>query len=187
MVSNSSKRMVVKIFSKFYDFYWQNLKLKSLKFKYKGENVFISNDFNFKESKNISIGSHTYIGPNATIYGHGGVIIEKGVIIGPYLTIYSANHNYSGDVSFIPYDEMLIFKQVHIKDAVWIGGNVIISPGVTIGEGAVVAAGSVVVKNVDPYTIVGGNPAIKIGIRNNIEKFNSLKMEEMLYVKYKYE
>ena len=32
-------------------------------------------------------------------------------------------------------------------------------PGVTIGEGALVAAGSVVTKSVDPYTVVGGNPA----------------------------
>ncbi|MCL1944303.1 MAG: acyltransferase [Firmicutes bacterium] len=46
-----------------------------------------------------------------------------------------------------------------IKDKVWIGFNCIITKGVTIGEGAIVAAGSVVTKNVQPYTIVGGNPA----------------------------
>jgi acetyltransferase-like isoleucine patch superfamily enzyme len=48
---------------------------------------------------------------------------------------------------------------VVIRDKAWIGFNVIILKGVTIGEGAVVAAGSVVTKNVDPYTLVGGNPA----------------------------
>ena len=46
-----------------------------------------------------------------------------------------------------------------IKDKCWIGFNVIILKGVTIGEGAVVAAGSVVTKNVEPYTLVAGNPA----------------------------
>lgn len=46
-----------------------------------------------------------------------------------------------------------------IKDAVWIGMRAVIMPGVTIGEGAVIAANSVVTKDVEPYAIVGGNPA----------------------------
>ncbi|EOH99885.1 hypothetical protein UAW_00380 [Enterococcus haemoperoxidus ATCC BAA-382] len=46
-----------------------------------------------------------------------------------------------------------------IKSDAWIGMNAMIMPGVTIGEGAVIAAGSMVIKDVPPYTIVGGNPA----------------------------
>ena len=46
-----------------------------------------------------------------------------------------------------------------IGDGVWIGARAIILPGVTIGEGAVVAAGAVVTKDVDPWAVVGGNPA----------------------------
>ncbi len=46
-----------------------------------------------------------------------------------------------------------------VKDDVWISTGVIILSGCTIGEGAVIAAGSVVTKSVEPYTIVGGNPA----------------------------
>ena len=42
---------------------------------------------------------------------------------------------------------------------VWIGGSVLLRPGVKVGTGAVVAAGSVVVKDVPPFAIVGGNPA----------------------------
>ncbi len=52
-----------------------------------------------------------------------------------------------------------------IGDGVWIGMRAMIMPGVTIGEGAMVAANSVVTKNVDPYTIVGGNPARVIRAR----------------------
>ena len=48
---------------------------------------------------------------------------------------------------------------VSICDKAWIGFNSIVLKGVTIGEGAIVAAGSVVVADVRPWTIVGGNPA----------------------------
>lgn len=46
-----------------------------------------------------------------------------------------------------------------LGDGSWIGMRAMLLPGVTIGEGAVVAAGSVVTADVEPYTIVGGNPA----------------------------
>ncbi len=51
---------------------------------------------------------------------------------------------------------------VVIGDAVWICGNSTILKGVTIGDGAIVARGSVVTKDVEPYTIVAGNPAKKV-------------------------
>lgn len=53
----------------------------------------------------------------------------------------------------------LVTAPITIKDHVWITTNSIISRGVTIGKGAVVAAGSNVVKDVEPWTVVGGNPA----------------------------
>jgi len=56
-----------------------------------------------------------------------------------------------------------------IKDDVWIGTDAIICSGVTIGQGAIVAAGAVVTKDVEPYSIVGGNPAKLIKYRFNEE------------------
>ncbi len=55
---------------------------------------------------------------------------------------------------------------VIIGDRAWIGYGALILPGVKIAEGAVVGAGSVVTKDVEPYTIVAGNPARKIKDRN---------------------
>lgn len=55
---------------------------------------------------------------------------------------------------------------VVIGDRVWIGYRAVVLPGVTIGEGAVVGAGAVVTRDVEPYAIVAGNPARKIGERN---------------------
>lgn len=56
--------------------------------------------------------------------------------------------------------------EVVIENRAWIGYRAVVLPGVTIGEGAVVGAGSVVTKDVEPYAIVAGNPAKKIGERN---------------------
>lgn len=66
-----------------------------------------------------------------------------------------------------------------VGDDVWIGYNSIILSGVTIGQGAVVAAGSIVTKDVDPYSIVGGNPAKLIKHR-----FAPEIIEKMLTIDY---
>ena len=47
----------------------------------------------------------------------------------------------------------------------WIGADAIICSGVTIGQGAIVAAGAIITKDVEPYAIVGGNPAKVIKYR----------------------
>ena len=65
---------------------------------------------------------------------------------------------------------------VIIEDNVFIFSNVMIMPGVIIHEGAIVLAGSVVTKDVEAYTIVGGNPARKIKDRQRkiayLQKYN---------------
>lgn len=74
-------------------------------------------------------------------------------MIAPNLSIFGAGH---------PIDNPLsshIAEPVVIENDVYIGGNVTIRYGVTIGEGAIVASGAVVVKDVAPFTVVGGNPA----------------------------
>jgi acetyltransferase-like isoleucine patch superfamily enzyme len=68
---------------------------------------------------------------------------------------------------------------VIIGNDVWIGAGATIMSGVTIGDGAVVAANSHVVKNVDPYSIVGGNPAKHLKYR-----FDPDTIKRLLEVKW---
>jgi len=70
---------------------------------------------------------------------------------------------------------------VIIGNDVWIGANVTIMSGVTIGDGAVIANNSHVVKNVEPYSIVGGNPAKLIKYR-----FTQEQIEKLLEIKWWY-
>jgi acetyltransferase-like isoleucine patch superfamily enzyme len=67
--------------------------------------------------------------------------------------------------------------RITIGNDVWIGINAIIKDGITIGNGAIVGAGAVVVKDVEPYSIVGGVPAKLIRFRFAKEEINFL--EEM--------
>jgi acetyltransferase-like isoleucine patch superfamily enzyme/glycosyltransferase involved in cell wall biosynthesis len=59
----------------------------------------------------------------------------------------------------------LVVGEIVVGEEVFIGARALILPGVVIGDGAVVAAGAVVTKDVEPWTIVGGNPAKPIGKR----------------------
>jgi len=89
---------------------------------------------------------------------NGGVEIGARTMIGYRTQIISSNH-------VIPENQGKIFgaghsnKKVTIANDVWVGANCIVLPGVSIGEGAIVAAGSIVTKDVEAFTIVGGNPA----------------------------
>ncbi len=109
-------------------------------------------------AKNISIGSHVDFAWGVIITTNGRVSIGDRTLIGYNSVILSRNH-------IIPDKKEKIFSSGHenkstfIGPDVWIGANCTILPGVTIGEGAVVAAGSVVTKNVESFSIVGGNPA----------------------------
>lgn len=64
--------------------------------------------------------------------------------------------------------------KIVIGDDVWIGYRAMILSGVVIGQGAVIAAESVVTKSIEPYTIVGGNPAKVIKTRFNADTVKML-------------
>lgn len=105
------------------------------------------------------IGKSVFIGEDLIIADNihdKNIIIEDRVAIGPRVTLIS---NSAPNCSRIrPYVKVVNGKIKVEKDA-WIGAGVTILPNVTIGEGAVVGAGAVVIRDVSPYTIVGGVPA----------------------------
>ena len=111
-------------------------------------------------SKNIYIGEGTSIGHRAILDGRGGLHIGNNVNISTGVWFWTAEHDLNDPWFAIIEDKILV------EDYVWIGSRVIILPGVTIGKGAVIASGAVVTNDVQPYAIVGGVPAKKIGERS---------------------
>lgn len=118
----------------------------------------------------LDLSDYVAVAPNVNIGADDGVIkIGKYTAIGPGTVIRAANHRFDRL-------DMPISLQGHvpgsviIEDNIWIGANCVITPDVRIGEGAIVGAGSVVTKDVEAFSIVGGVPSHLIGYRNKQEE-----------------
>lgn len=147
------------------------------------------------EVMHTEIGRGSYVGPRSSL---NRCKIGRYCSIGPEVMVLPGLHPLDGRLSTHPcfystqqqsgftyvdrqsFDEMAYLDSenrfvVEIGSDVWIGGRVVILGGVKIGHGAVIAAGSVVTKDVDAYSIVGGIPAKHIRYR-----FDESKREECL-------
>ena len=115
------------------------------------------NGIYISDAKNLKIGSHVRI--NEHVFLQGEISIGDYVMIAPNVSIYTITHKY--DTISIPMVQQgkTVPQKVTIENNSWLGRNVVVLPGITIGEGAIVGANSVVTKDVNPFTIVGGVPA----------------------------
>lgn len=133
------------------------------------------------------IGSNTYIGKYCTlqadiVIGTGVEIANNVGLIGKYDHDYSKVGCYIKDAPWIgdrDYDFKGKDEKIIIEDDVWIGFGTVVFTGVKIGRGAIVGAGSIVTKDIEPYSIVAGNPAAKIGERFSREEI--IEHERILY------
>lgn len=118
-------------------------------------------DCKFLNGRKVRLGERNVINFGCLLDGRKYEIrLGNDVSIGPEASILTLGHDpQSSDFTDRGGD-------VQVGDRVWIGYRAVILPGVTIGEGAVIAAGAVVTRDVEPYTIVAGSPARKIGERN---------------------
>lgn len=140
----------------------------------------------------------SYLAPYLFPLSKDSLIIGKFVQIahGVRFITSSANHKMSG-FSTYPFNTFMMTPQTTSEDItamfedaqnrgdtvvgndVWIGMNAVIMPGVKIGDGAIIGANSVVTKNVEPYTVVGGNPATIIK-----KRFDEQTIDTLLNIKW---
>jgi acetyltransferase-like isoleucine patch superfamily enzyme len=120
---------------------------------------------------NVIFGNHCSLQRNSIIVGYGNLESRTGMIrigdhvrIAPNVIIMGANHEFN-DASIPIHAQGMSHGLVTIEDDVWIAGGVTITCGVTIGRGAVIAAGAVVTRDIPPFAIAGGIPALQIGTR----------------------
>ena len=125
----------------------------------------------FKYGGKIVIGENCYIGDYTRIWSGESINIGNFVQISHNVNIMDTNaHELDAIERAERWIELIrnghwpdkgnvITAPIIIDDYAWIGLNAIILKGVNVGKGAIVAAGAVVTKNVEPFTMVAGNPA----------------------------
>ena len=135
--------------------------LKSL-----GTDIEIESNVFFGDGRDIEIGSHIQINEDCWIRN---AKIGNYVMIAPKVMILNFGHITTSLKTPMIFQGKRVYKQTVLEDDVWIGARAIIMPGVRIGKGSIVAAGAIVTKDVEPYAIVGGNPARVIKYREETE------------------
>ena len=164
---------------------WRRLKMILLRPAFgKHGHHFIFDPNSYFTYRNIEVGDYVSIGAGAVfLASESKIIIGNKVMFGPNVTVVGGNHNTSviGKLMYDIHEKRPEDDQdVTIENDVWVGSGAIILKGVRVGRGSIIAAGAVVVKDVLPYTIVGGTPAKIISLRfKDIETI--ISHETLLY------
>lgn len=129
-----------------------------------GKNTMIDYGFYVRYPSKVSVGNNVTINRKCQFYTsfyykNTSILIKDNVAIGPNVILLGAGHA-TNSIALIDTAGSIV-----IEKNCWICANSIILQNITIGEGAIVAAGSIVTKNVEPYSIVGGVPAKFIRFR----------------------
>lgn len=134
----------------------------------KFQSITIGNDFSINRYSmllagindgELFIGNNCYIGCFCIISSHRGTVrIGNNVMLANGVLLEPANHRFD-DLTKPMRLQGHNVGRIIIEDDVWIGDNCVILKDVKIGRGSVIGAGSVVTKDVEPYSVVGGVPA----------------------------
>ncbi|MCS4174819.1 WcaF family extracellular polysaccharide biosynthesis acetyltransferase [Salinibacter ruber] len=118
-----------------------------------GKNVRIHPSATIYFPWNVSIGDWSSVGENAMIYNLGPIEIGEKVTVSQRAHLCAGTHDATDPA--MPLQK----PPISVGDQAWVCADAFVGPGVTVEEGAVVGARAVVVKDVEAWTIVGGNPA----------------------------
>ena len=102
---------------------------------------------------NLVLGDYVSIANGAELYAVNSIVIGSHVTVSQDAYVCTASH----DIAYRL--KPLITSPISLGDYSWVCARATVLPGTKIDEGAVVAAGAVVTKDVEPWTVVGGNPA----------------------------
>ena len=132
-------------------------------FDYCGKNVNVERNVVFGSGFRIRIGNNSGIGANSTVCSD--IVIGDNVLMGPKCFFLTFNHSFRDKNKTVKQQGYQPRKKTVIGNDVWIGREVLFTPGRTVADGTVIAARTVVCKDFEEYSIIGGNPSRKIGER----------------------
>ncbi len=129
-----------------------------------GRNVTIKPQVKITFPWKLTIGDHVWLGEECWLLNLERIIIGNHVSISQRAFLCTGNHNYKSPT----FD--LIVKPIIVEDGAWIGAGAWVGPGITVGNHAVLAAGSIATKNLEPFGIYRGNPAVLLKQRAILPK-----------------
>lgn len=129
-----------------------------------GRQAVIKPGINIKYPWRLRAGDHCWIGEKVWIDNLADVEIGQHVCISQGAYLLTGNHDYKNPA----FD--LITGPIVLEDGVWIGAKSIVCPGVVCHSHAVLSAGSVATKNMEAYAIYQGNPAVKVRVRQIVNR-----------------
>jgi putative colanic acid biosynthesis acetyltransferase WcaF len=125
-----------------------------------GREVMIKPGVNIKYPWLLSVGNYVWIGENVWIDNLSLVTIGDNACVSQGAMLLTGNHDYRRST----FD--LVTKPIQVEEGVWIGAQAIVCPGITCHSHAVLAVGSVATRNLEPYGIYQGNPAVWVRKRD---------------------
>lgn len=131
---------------------WRNMLLRMFGAKI-GKHCKVRSSIKVWAPWNLELGDYVAIGQNAELYSVDKIIFGTKVAISQGAYLCTASH----DITKV--SNPLITAPIRINSFSWVAADAFVGMGVTIGEGAVVGARAAAFKDVEPWTIVGGNPA----------------------------
>lgn len=121
-----------------------------------GKGLIIKPSIRIKFPWKLEIGDHVWLGEGCWIDNLHHVKIGNNVCISQGAMLLTGNHDYT--VTSFDYRNAPIV----LEDGVWIGAKSIVCPGVTCKSHSILTVGSVATKDLEPYSIYQGNPAVKV-------------------------
>ncbi|MCH7846846.1 MAG: acyltransferase [Planctomycetes bacterium] len=145
-----------------------------------GEGLHLDGKVLFVHAERLTLGRNVHIGHGACFNCLGGITVGDHTIISGQVTIYSYDHAFKRP-SRLPYDDEVTPKPVYIGRYVWIGMNVTIAPGTIIEDGAVIGIGTVVSGHIPANAIVVSPKPRVVGYRDESHT-RALAQQERFYL-----
>lgn len=120
-----------------------------------GKGLVIKNNVIIKSPWYLTVGDNCWLGEGCWIDNLDRVTIGNNVCISQGALLLTGNHDYTNPT--FPYRN----AEIVVEDGAWVGAKTVVCPGVKVGEGAILTVGSVATKDMEPWMVYQGNPAVK--------------------------
>ena len=141
---------------------WRNLMLRAFGARI-GRRVHIHPSVRIAVPWNLAVGDNSAVGDRAVLYSLGPIRLGADVTVSQHAHLCAGTHDHRR--AALP----LVKAEIRVGDGVWICADAFVGPNVSVGDHAIVAARAVAVRDVEPWTIVAGNPARPVGPRPPLE------------------